>query len=189
MRHFALFLATLALAGSATAQTSGNVQTTTRTKSTTVEEIGYGGRNGGGTKSTTTSTVSTTTAPVPVPVPAAIPATGAPMPAAPLADDGTPLETIGYDAKVKRDPNGNVIGETKTVTTAPKKETKELRNDKKMRSDSSMIKKPAPPVKETTVTTSPTTVKTSAPTTNPYVIPAPATPGGTTTTTTTETAE
>lgn len=55
------------------------------------------------------------------------------------AASSEPVQEIGFDAKTKRDPNGKKIEET-TTTAAPASPEKTLRNDKKLRSDSDMLK-------------------------------------------------
>ena len=54
-----------------------------------------------------------------------------------------PTTEIGFDAKVKRDPNGKIIEDAKT--TAPVQAAPQLRNDRKLRGDSAILtQKPAP---------------------------------------------
>ena len=63
--------------------------------------------------------------------PAAAPlAAAAPQPA---------KEEVGYDAKVKRDPYGNVLKDS-TKTSQQRTEAPALRNDKKLGGDSSLLK-------------------------------------------------
>ncbi len=51
-----------------------------------------------------------------------------------------PKEEVGYDPKVKRDPNGKVIKDNKKASeTAP--ENPVLRNDKQLKGDSELFKK------------------------------------------------
>ena len=131
--------------------------------------------------------------------PSAVTPQGQPMAATPQGmvpvTGAQPLDEIGYDPKVKRDPYGRVIDENGKAAGAPPTETQKLRNDsaRPLRSDKKMIgsrstnpsapKPTGPSIKDV-----PATNAVGAPVITPdgkqLTVPQPANPPTTTTTVT-----